>query len=89
MTNERRIEKAAGKTVRTLLTTNFREAIGYITPKLRVKASVRRYKHQRDHRSFGYDIVLTVGRPNSREKHFVAAAIAAGEPFPIRKVQVR
>lgn len=35
------------------------------------------------------EILLKIGRPNYAERKFITMAKKAGEPFPIKKVQVR
>jgi hypothetical protein len=35
------------------------------------------------------ELVLTVGRPNYRERKFIKLCKDAGEPFPVKKVQLR
>ncbi len=62
-----------------------RQAIKYINPTLRVKAT--RYRRQR--KGDRTDVRLTIGRPNSREQEFIKACKAAGEAFPVKKVQLR
>lgn len=42
-----------------------------------------------DGRAMHSELVLTVGKPNFRGRAFVKACLKAGEPFPVRKVQVR
>jgi hypothetical protein len=35
------------------------------------------------------DLRVTVGRPNYATRQFIAAAVKAGEPLPVRKIQIR
>lgn len=63
-----------------------RKATKYVSPTYVIKAS-RRHKPRKGERQA--EIVLTLGRPNYAERAFIATAKKAGEPFPIRKVQLR
>jgi hypothetical protein len=45
--------------------------------------------HKFDRRARGETVVVTVGRPNFAERIFVKRCLKAGEPFPVRKIQVR
>ncbi len=35
------------------------------------------------------EIVLTIGRPNYAERKFIKTCQKAGEPFPVRKMQLK
>ena len=63
-----------------------RSAVKFIDPKLVVRAT-RRFKP--DRRNTRTEILLTVGRPNYAERKFVKLCVKAGEPFPVKRVQVR
>jgi hypothetical protein len=84
-----------------LLESGARKATMYLSPKLTVKASipiyaprdkkgVRKYpKKVHDMRSTRVEILFTSGAPNFEERHFIRLAVKAGEPFPIKKVQLK
>lgn len=67
------------------------KATKYVSPRLVIRASQKRYK--RSTKMLGTrdnaDIVLTIGRPNYLERKFILQAKLAGEPFPIKKIQLR
>jgi len=63
-----------------------RQAVRYLTPTLTVKATCT---HRPDHRARQQHFVMTIGVPNYRERAFIKTATKAGEPFPVRKVQLR
>ena len=63
-----------------------KRATKYLSPSLVVKGSCR-HKSRRNGRTI--EIVLTVGRPNWSEREFIKKAKKAGEPFPIRKLQLK
>lgn len=37
----------------------------------------------------GETLLVTFGRPNFRERRFIRQCVNAGEPFPIKKVQIQ
>lgn len=77
---------AVAKVVNALSHSIAKTATAYITPKFVVKATWRHkptMKHTRE------EMVLTVGAPNYLDRIFVKQALKAGEPFPIKKVQLK
>ncbi len=72
--------------VAMLMVTGARRAVKYIDPKTVVSAC-RRFKP--DRRNSRTDFVLKIGAPNYRERHFIKMCKAAGEPFPVKRVQVQ
>ena len=63
-----------------------RMATSSISPKLTLKVTRQKPLDKRDHAE---TFIVTYGRPNYAERQFIKDCVAAGEPFPIRKVQVR
>ena len=65
-----------------------KKATVYLTPKLVVSVCWRNklYTHKRSTRQ---EFVVKIGVPNYLEKRFVAACVKAGEPFPVKRVQVQ
>ena len=63
-----------------------RQAVKYLSPSLVVTAT-RRHRPRRHARTI--EVVVTVGAPNVRARAFIADARAAGEPFPIKNIQLR
>ena len=74
------------KAVQAVLSSNARQAVVYESPTLIVKAT-RQFRA--DKRNIRETILLTVGRPAFRQAQFVKACKKAGEPFPVKKVQLR
>jgi wobble nucleotide-excising tRNase len=64
------------------------KATKYINEKLTIKATRKRYKGKR---LWGHaiDIIFTVGKPNYEEREFIKMCKKAGEPFPVKKMQVK
>ena len=63
-----------------------RKATVYLTPNLVVSLCRRHKYHKRNTRE---DMVVKIGVPNYLERAFIAKCRAAGEPFPIKKVQLK
>mgnify|MGYP001605604686 CR=1 FL=1 len=65
-------------------------ATKYISPALVVKATRQRYKGKLLTRSARQETILvTIGKPNWRERRFIRQCQQAEEPFPIRKIQLK
>jgi hypothetical protein len=45
--------------------------------------------HPMDARSRSNSLVVTIGKPNFREREFIKTCQKAGEPLPVRKVQLK
>lgn len=63
-----------------------RQAVVYQSPYTCVKVT-RQFKPNK--RNTRESFVLTIGRPNAAGEKFVKLCQKAGEPFPIRKVQLK
>lgn len=68
------------------IATRVRSAVKYISDKEVVKAT-RRFKPSK--RNLREEILLTIGRPNYAERRFIKLCKKAGEPFPVKKVQLK
>lgn len=63
------------------------KATKYMAPNHIIRASRKTYKGK-----FGrgnIEIVLTIGKPNFLEKEFIKKCKKVGEPFPIKKIQLK
>ena len=61
-------------------------ATKYLSPKLIIRATRRRYKGKiKD----PFEVVLTMGKPNYAEREFIKKSKKAGESFPIKKTQLK
>ncbi len=58
----------------------------YLSPTFVVRAT---RQHKPDGRSKSWTVLFTFGKPNYREKEFIASCLKAGEPFPVKKLQLR
>ena len=68
-----------------LIESGAKTAIKYIDAKTVVKAT---WHNKPSGRHRGETVVVTFGTPNYREREFVRRCLKAGEPFPVRKVQL-
>lgn len=80
------LSREIGKVVFMLWEGRCRQAVKYLTPTFIVKATRR---SPLDRRAKTMEIVVTIGRPGYREYDFIKQALRAGEPFPIKKIQLR
>jgi hypothetical protein len=64
----------------------YKKATFYQSPKEVAKAT---FQGKRDKRSTRSTIILTTGRPNYTERKFIKDCLKAGEPFPIKKIQIK
>lgn len=78
----------AGKVVETLLESGAVKATKYMSPSVTIKATRRLYGGKIAKQSRTIDIVVTLGKPNYKEREFIKLAQKAGEEFPIWKIQL-
>ena len=80
-------KRAPAKAVEALLSNiGLRQAIVYVAPNFVVKAT-RQSKPTLRTRSETF--LVTVGRPAYLERRFIETCLKAGEPFPVKKVQLK
>jgi hypothetical protein len=81
------VAKAVAKVI-AATTPEVRKATVYLGPKLVVSACWRNkaFTHKRSTRR---ELVLKIGTPNYLEARFINACKKAGEPFPVKKVQLQ
>lgn len=72
--------------ISALVQSQAKTATKYLSDKLVVRATWRTPPSGRHTRE---EVVVTFGVPNYRERDFVAACKKAGDPLPVRKVQLR
>jgi hypothetical protein len=76
----------AGKLVHEIACNGYKRATKYLSPTLTIKAT---RQGKLDKRGRQMTVLVTFGRPNYREREFIKQAKKAGEPFPIKKVQLK
>jgi hypothetical protein len=74
------------KVIELLLRTECYQTTKYLSPNEVIRATRR---HKPSARARRIEAVLTVGAPNYRERQFIKACLRAGEPFPIKRIQLR
>lgn len=75
-----------GAVVGTLIRTRAYRATKYVNKNRVIKATRRHKSDKRDRQS---EFVVTIGKPNYREREFIKLCRKAGEPFPVKKVQLK
>jgi len=78
--------EAANKAISALLNSTAKRAVYYISPK-EVVSVCRRFKPTK--RATYNDFVMKFGAPNYLERAFIKLCKKAGEPFPVKKVQLQ
>lgn len=71
--------------VGALVASDAKTAIKYLSPKLIAKAT---WRHKPKASNTHEECVVTFGAPGYLQAQFIKSAIKAGEPFPIKKVQL-
>lgn len=77
---------AIARTIEALRSSGARKATTYLGSRSVVKATYRFKPNKRDRTT---DIVLTMGAPNYEERAFIKRCFKAGEPLPVKKVQLK
>jgi hypothetical protein len=79
--------KAIAQTIESvLMDVNVRQATTYLSEEHVVTATRR---HKPDRRSNHTELCLTLSKPNFRQREFIRACKKAGEPFPVKKTQLK
>jgi len=65
------------------------KAVKYISPKLTVKATRKRFNGKVDGRNRIAEVLFTIGAPNYAEREFIKAALKAKETFPVKRPQMK
>lgn len=83
------VATATAKAVTALINRGARTATVYLSDARTVRATRRLYGGKAASKvDRTIDIVLTIGKPNYKAREFIKSAKRAGEPFPVRKVQL-
>ena len=80
--------KQIQKVTDALIGTDAKRATVFLAPNLVVRATRRRYRRG-PRKSDPVEIFVTIGRPNYLERDMVKDFKRAGEPFPVKKVQIK
>lgn len=72
-----------------LLTAEAWKATKYYSDKDVATATRRCYGRKIDRRDNRIEILFKIGRPNFDEREFIKKCKRAGEPFPVKKIQIK
>ena len=86
---DKQIKNAVSQVVDILISTEAKSAVKYLNDKLTIKASRKLFRGKIDKRNTIIQIVLTIGKPNYEAREFIKKCKKAGEPFPVKKVQLK
>jgi len=78
------LTRVIGQLVATVAEEPIKRATKYVSTNLVIKAT---NVHSRESKS--RQIVVSIGPPNVREQEFIKQCKTVGEPFPVRKVQIK
>jgi hypothetical protein len=82
-------KSVVAKVVETLLDQGAKRVTAFLSPTLTVKAT-RKLFGKRIRKGLGaINVSLTIGRPNYAERKFIRDCQKAGEPFPVKKLQIK
>lgn len=79
--------RLVSKAVKALLENEAHKATAYISDKLTLVATRKLYKGRPSKRQI--EISLVYGPPNYENRKFIKLAKKSGEPFPIKKIQLK
>lgn len=82
-----KITTEVGKVVDAVIVNHAARATKYVSENMIVRATVRRFRGKIC--KGNQEIVLCIGKPNHRERQFIKRCKKAGEPFPIKKIQLQ
>jgi hypothetical protein len=85
---DKRTINAVNSVVSQLLKNECKRTTKFLSPNLVVAAQRIAYKNKIDKRG-NIDIRLKIGKPNYLERVFIKQCKKAGEPFPIKNVQLK
>ena len=77
------------KLLATLLREGAYKATSYQSEKLVVNATIRLARGKLPRKNENLDIVVKIGSPNFAERKFVKDCKKAGEPFPVKRIQLK
>ncbi len=83
------IIKATGLVVNAVIESEAHKATKYMSEKMVVNATRRMYLGKIVKGDRSIDISLKIGVPNYLEKEFIKQCKKAGEPFPVKKIQLK
>lgn len=86
MVSQTQVSKAVANVVQLTTIEGAYRATRFLSPSLVVKSTAP-HKHRKNTRS--RTVVVTVGKPNYRERGMIKLFQSAKEPFPVKQIQIR
>ncbi len=77
------------RTLREFNDSNVRQATLYLSPTCVLRATRMRELGKTRFNPRKVELVVTIGRPNYLEREFVKQCKQSGEPFPVKRVQLK
>lgn len=74
-------------TIQAVITAGAWRGVHYVGPKEVIRVTRERYDHKLDKHQL--NLRVHIGPPNYIERDFIKEARRAGEPFPVKKVQLQ
>jgi hypothetical protein len=81
--------QAVGRVLEALIENKAHTAVAYLSDRFVVRMTMKRVggKLPADHRNA--EISLTIGKPNYEQREFIRQCKKAGEPLPVKKIQLK
>ncbi len=83
------IQKAVNEVIEALAVKGTYQAAKYLSPKLVVRASRKLFGGKLASVNKDFEVILIVGKPNYDHRAFIKKCQKAGEPFPVKRVQLK
>ena len=84
------LDKDIGRVVNTVLEIrNVHCAVKYFSEKEVISATRRIYNGKIDRRDKSVEILVKIGKPNYIQCEFIKKCKKVGEPFPVKKIQIK
>lgn len=81
--------KTYANLAKALIESEAHTATKYISDKYVIRATRRLFKHRKWSARDNVEISFVAGRPNYAARQFIKDCKKAGEPFPVKKIQLK
>jgi hypothetical protein len=83
------VNNGLSRTVDCIIYNGVRQATAYLSEHEVIRATRRQYGKEKWRKNEPIEMLLTIGRPNYRERLFIKSCKKAGEPFPVKNIQIK
>ena len=83
------VELATSNVINALKQDKVYSAIKYLSPTFVVRATRKRFGKKLPAKNQNFEATLVIGRPNYEQREFIKLCKKAGEPFPVKMVQLK